>query len=68
MNHIGCKNNGDFGPKCPKDRSAEPMTQERIALLLKTHNELRSEVANGRLNRYEPANKMIEMVTTLSFE
>lgn len=63
--HIGCGNNGNFGPKCPKDRSIEPMTQERISLLLKTHNQLRSDIANGRVPPYSQADQMIELVTNV---
>ncbi|XP_037027736.1 antigen 5 like allergen Cul n 1-like [Bradysia coprophila] len=61
LQHIGCKNNGNFGPKCPKDRSIEPMTAERISLLLQSHNQLRSDIATGKIQRYDQADQMIEM-------
>lgn len=65
--HIACNNNFDFSPQCPKERSVVPMTQERINLLLKLHNQFRSDVANGKVRGYKQADQMIEMVGIFFF-
>lgn len=60
--HIACQNNGDFTSQCPKERSVVPMTTEMMNLILQTHNEARSNIANGKISPYKPADQMIEMV------
>ena len=61
-NHIACQNTGNFGPGCPPERSVVPMTADVIALLLKKHNTARMNIANGEIEGYSMANRMIEMV------
>jgi len=61
VKHIGCGNNGDFGPNCPPERSLVPMTADLKAYLLQKHNQARSNIANGKITGYQSANRMIEV-------
>ncbi|XP_055638839.1 antigen 5 like allergen Cul n 1-like [Toxorhynchites rutilus septentrionalis] len=45
--HIGCKNDGKLGPKCPKGAKPIEMTAQLKQLILDTHNKYRSTLATG---------------------
>jgi len=59
--HIACNNTGEFGASCPVNRSVIPMTEDLIALILKKHNTVRMNIANGKNSNFTTANRMIEM-------
>lgn len=60
--HIGCKNDGKFGPKCSKDTRVVEMTADIIDFILKKHNDARKAICDGNLGKFGPANRMIELV------
>ncbi|KAG4065993.1 hypothetical protein HA402_001240, partial [Bradysia odoriphaga] len=59
--HIGCRNNGLWGPKCYGRPVIHPMTSKLRALILKKHNIARNKIALGLVPGYLSANKMLEM-------
>lgn len=63
--HIACGNSAAyqdiFGSSCYQQRVI-PMTPAFIELILRKHNTLRADTANGRIPGYLPANQMSEMV------
>lgn len=63
--HIACGNSAayqyGFGPSCYQQKVI-PMTAEFISLILRKHNTLRADTANGRISGYLPANQMSELV------
>ncbi len=63
--HIACGNSAAyqnvFGPSCYRQQII-PMTTEFISLILRKHNTLRADTANGRIPGYLPANQMSELV------
>lgn len=63
--HIACGNSAAyqniFGPTCYQHKII-PMTTEFIALILRKHNTLRADIANGRVPGYLTANQMSELV------
>lgn len=62
QNHIGCRNNGLFGSKCPKNAEHVPITDELRCLIVDTHNEARKRISAGNFKGLENANRMTEMV------
>lgn len=63
--HVGCGANDNFGPRCPTERLLVAMTADTKAYLLKKHNQARLDIAHGKVDGYDPANKMFEMVRLL---
>lgn len=63
--HIACGNflavENAFGPSCYR-LNVIPMTANFIDLILRQHNTLRANTANGRIPGYLPANQMSELV------
>lgn len=63
--HIACGNSlayqNVFGSSCYQQQII-PMTTEFINLILRQHNTLRADTANGLIPGYLPANQMSELV------
>lgn len=63
--HVACGNSlafeNAFGPACYQYKLIT-MTTDFIHLILKKHNTLRADTANGRIPGYLPANQMSELV------
>lgn len=52
-----------FAPECPSNAVAIEFTAKLIDLTLKTHNQYRDQIANGKLKRYEQAARMATLVS-----
>lgn len=63
--HIACGNSlvyqNVFGTSCYQQKII-PMTADFINLILRKHNTLRADIANGRIPGYLSANQMSELV------
>ncbi|GAB0087272.1 hypothetical protein DMENIID0001_015650 [Sergentomyia squamirostris] len=56
--HIGCRNNGQFGAECTRDAEIVPMDDRKMNLFLKVHNRLRDRFARGKIKTFKQAAKM----------
>lgn len=69
--HIACGNSlayrNVFGSSCYQQQII-PMTTEFMNLILRKHNTLRADTANGRIPGYLPASEMSELVIAVSVD
>ncbi|XP_058448518.1 antigen 5 like allergen Cul n 1-like [Malaya genurostris] len=56
--HIGCNATEDFGEACPPNTELIPMDDKTKELIMNLHNSLRSELASGKLEGFESAERM----------
>lgn len=61
--HIGCNATDTFGDACPPNTVVVPVDDKLRDMILDLHNSLRSELASGKMEGFESAERMAVLVS-----
>uniref|UniRef100_A0A1Q3FSG5 Venom allergen-1 n=2 Tax=Culex tarsalis TaxID=7177 RepID=A0A1Q3FSG5_CULTA len=56
--HIGCNATEEFGEACPENAEVVPVDEKLRGMILDLHNSLRSELASGKMEGFDGAERM----------